>query len=129
MVLHAERRKAVQELRRLAQKLRVQKVPDTASKDAVLRMVHAMLDKPKLCQTDKESVEAAKEVYERTWAEAAGATSGGASQPSGQPGAPTREWKFHAALFTYNRLEGEWGSIDAVVLRGLFDRFIVFSLI
>ena len=106
MGVHQERRALVQRLRKLAKAYNATRVPDAAGKDAVASMVAEILGTPTLSPEDRAATLAAKQAYEQTWASSSSAASPSAVESAAVE--PTKEWKFH-------------------VLRGLFDRFILFA--
>jgi hypothetical protein len=126
MVLHQERRASVQTLRQVALRYGVERVTDTAKRDAVLRMADGILQHTGISDNDRDKVLRTKAVYESTFGAVVAQEPPAAPASVSDGHATTAEWKFHAAQLTYNSVDGDWASADKIVLRALFDRFVSF---
>ena len=124
----------MQELRRLAALYGVERVRDKASKESVLQMARAIQDAPSLADEDSKALAQHWSEYKATfpdtwrpgWEPAWKDVEVEAGNEAGNEAPQEKEWRFRAGQLTYNSTAGEWASRDRSVLRGLFDRFLVF---
>jgi len=129
MPVPAERKAAVQVLRRLAAEYDVERVRDNAAKSAVQAMAATLLAVPALTGLHKTEVEKALADFEATFVPAVPEA---AAQDEDMPdaavaGPAEKVWNFRACQLTYNHTLGDWSSSSMVVLQGLFERLCVFG--
>ena len=118
MAVDKARRALVQKLRRLASRYATLVVSDTAGRKQVEAMHLALMGNNTLSTADRKEAE---DTY-RAYCDSLVSSKVGSNGKS-----RAREWKFHAAQLTYNSTVGDWASKDKVVLKGLFDRFLLFA--
>jgi hypothetical protein len=133
---HDERSQLVSRLCDVAARHSIQRVEKNAGRERVGKLVETLLKLKKLSEADTKEIKEAWAAFQSTYS--AGATASNTAEAESSAAEPkqsnasskksTKEWKFQAAQFTYNKTTGDWASHDASVLKALFDRFVQFVL-
>ena len=126
----ARRRQWVQELRSVAFKCDVDRVPDNGNRTQVHTMVMELFQSTELTPGDRQLAEAAWGAYRDSFPALSFPTGVGtppaAPATPSQTAQPVREWKFQAAQLTYNSTVGEWASSSVNILKALMARILFF---
>ena len=115
----------VQRLNRVARTCALACVSDTAGRAKVEELHARIIAHVALNDSDRKEAVDALAGYCSSFGDVVAAAIGAAEPPAEAP-AIERVWKFCAAQLTYNCLEGDWASKDAIVQEALFKRLVVF---